>query len=60
MLQSVGGELTPERLIDAYNRIGHETLTLMSKPLIDLVRFNGKTWDVIESDVQHFQDNTRN
>jgi hypothetical protein len=60
MLQSVGGELTPERLIDAYNRIRHETLTLMSKPLIDLVRFNGKTWDVIESDVRHFQDNTPN
>jgi hypothetical protein len=60
MLQSVGGELTPARLIDAYNRIRHQTLTLMSKPVIDLVRFNGKTWDVIESDVQHFQDNTPN
>lgn len=60
LLQRVGGELTPGRLIDAYNRIRHETLTLMSKPVIDLVRFNGKTWDVIESDVQHFQNNTRN
>jgi ABC-type branched-subunit amino acid transport system substrate-binding protein len=60
LLQRVGDELTPERLVGAYNRIRHETLGLMSKPVIDLVRFNGKTWDVIENDVQHFQDNTPN
>ena len=43
-LLSVGGELTPQRLTDAYNRFRHETPAFV----IDLVRFNGKTWDVIE------------
>jgi uncharacterized protein YnzC (UPF0291/DUF896 family) len=60
LLQSVGGEPTPERLKDVYNRLRHETPALTSNRAIDLVRFNGKTWDVIKSDVQHLQDNPPN
>ena len=48
LLQGLGGELTPQRLTDAYNRFRHETPALA----IDLVRFNGKTWDVIEGGVK--------
>jgi branched-chain amino acid transport system substrate-binding protein len=60
LLQSVDGELTVERLTNVYNRLLHETPALTSNRMIDLVRFNGKTWDVIESDVQHFQDRPPN
>ena len=60
LLQSVGGEITSERLIDSYDRMRRESPTLLDRRTIDLVRFNGKTWDVIESHVQHFQDKTPN
>jgi ABC-type branched-subunit amino acid transport system substrate-binding protein len=60
LLRGVGGEITSERLIDSYDRMRREAPALLDRRAIDLVRFNGKTWDVIESDVRHFQDNTPN
>lgn len=52
LLQRVGGEITSKRLTDSYDRMQGEAPTLLDRRTIDLVRFNGKTWDVLESGVQ--------
>jgi hypothetical protein len=50
LLRSVDGELTPERLADNYKLVPPDQLP--RKRGIDLIRFNGKSWEVVESDVK--------
>jgi hypothetical protein len=49
VLQSMRGELSPERLADSFRLL--PTGGSPRRRAIDLIRFDGKTWEVIETDL---------